>query len=114
MSTVGWFRLASARLVASLCFLALNPAGILAQEAGEELLDEYGCYTCHAFDQAGIGPSLLAIAERYAASPEITPELARRIMEGTSGAWGNEMMGPNFDVSPAEAEALVNYILSLD
>lgn len=98
----------------ALLVLTAVPFSLPAQEAGEALLDEYGCYSCHAFDQRSMGPSLLDIAQRYAASPEIAPELARRIMEGTTGAWGNEMMGPNLDLSAAEAEELVNYILSLN
>lgn len=82
-----------------------------AQDYGEELMDDYGCYTCHAYAQVAIGPSLAAIAERYADNPEVVPELARRIREGTSGAWGDDMMGPHLNISIAEAEDLARYIL---
>lgn len=99
--------------LAALPLLGL-PAGLAADGLGELLLDDYGCYTCHAYAQRGIGPSLEAIAERYADQPELVPELARRIIEGTVGAWGDEPMRPHQELPEDEAEQIVRYLLSLD
>lgn len=89
------------------------PAALPADELGELLLDEYSCFTCHAYSQRGIGPSLEAIAERYAGQPEIAPELARRVIEGTAGAWGDEPMRPHLGMRQDEALQMVRYVLGL-
>lgn len=89
------------------------PATLPADDLGELLLDEYSCFTCHAYDQRGIGPSLAAIAERYADQPDIGPELARRVIEGTVGAWGDEPMRPHLGMPEDEALQMVRYVLGL-
>jgi cytochrome c len=72
------------------------------------------CDECHAFNAARIGPPFLAIAARH--RPEgasaIEP-LAQKIIHGGAGNWGNVPMIPNERVTPAEARALVRWILSL-
>jgi len=82
-------------------------------ESGEELLEQQGCYTCHAEDERSIGPSLQEIAARYAGDPDVAAELARRIIEGTTGRWGNEAMRPHPGLAMDDALSLARYILAL-
>jgi cytochrome c551/c552 len=98
--------------LAALALLCL-PAGLPADELGELLLDDHGCYTCHAYEQRGIGPSLAAIAKRYADQPEMAGELARRTIAGTVGAWGDEPMRPHLGLPEDEALLMVFFVLSL-
>ena len=105
-------RLPGACLTA-LALLSL-PAALPADDLGELLLDDYSCFTCHAYAQRGLGPSLEAIAERYADQPGIAPELARRVIEGTVGAWGDEPMRPHLGMPEDEALQMVQFVLSLD
>jgi cytochrome c len=72
------------------------------------------CLTCHAIDDAVTGPSYRDVANKYASYPDtIIPHLAGKIINGGNGVWGEIFMTPNNEVSQADAEAMVRYILLL-
>lgn len=72
------------------------------------------CLTCHSVDQAVTGPSYRDVANRYANHPDtIIPHLARKIISGGKGEWGEIFMTANSGLSQEDAEAMVKYILLL-
>lgn len=76
----------------------------------------HGCQSCHHEKEQIVGPSWRAIATRYAEDPRdpsvVLDTLAQRIIEGGGGSWGQVPMQPHPQLSPIEARALVEEILS--
>jgi cytochrome c len=92
-------------------------AGVVAAPmpalASPELANAKNCGACHAVDKKRIGPSYQAIAEKYANDRNAGPKLARKVREGGVGVWGQIPMPANPQVSPDEAAALTQWILSV-
>ena len=82
-------------------------------QADADLFRKSNCLACHAVDQKRLGPSLKEIATKYAGDASAPDMLAKKILEGGSGNWGQLPMPPQPQVSEADAKALVSYILSL-
>jgi cytochrome c len=59
-----------------------------------------------------IGPSYKAVAERYARDDARATILNEKVLRGGVGNWGQTPMPPQPDVTPAEAETLVKWILA--
>lgn len=92
--------------------VALLLGADVAQAAdAKELLHRYACYTCHADDEPGAGPPFADIARQYRSDPDAARKLQGVIRKGHAGwPWH---MPPSTEVSPAEARAMVQYILSV-
>ena len=72
------------------------------------------CLTCHKIDEPLTGPPYREVAKRYAGLPDtIVTHLAKKIISGGNGAWGEIFMTPHPGLSQADAEAMVKYILLL-
>ncbi len=72
------------------------------------------CDECHAIQEVRIGPSFQAVALRYSVEgPAAEERLARKIINGGAGNWGNVPMVPNERVSLEDARAIAHWILSL-
>lgn len=70
-----------------------------------------GCSNCHAADYTRVGPPINAIAAAYAdASPEELAQLRAAIIGGVKGKWGPAIMPPQFQVTPARADEIVEII----
>ena len=80
---------------------------------GSALLLRYKCDSCHDVYSTLHGPSLNAIARKYATVPTAQDELESMVVNGSSGVWGtNSAMPPN-DVPAADLHKLVEWVLSL-
>ncbi len=95
--------------MASLCVWCLAPPVL----ANEELARDKRCLGCHTVEVRKVGPSFKDVAKRYAAQPGAAPMLAKKIIEGGAGNWGPVPMTANSQVSEADAQRLVAWILSL-
>ena len=80
-----------------------------------------GCIECHTVNTTSIGPSWMAVAERYKESPraETRALLIDSVMKGSKGKWltwkGGDGMPPlGKRVVKADVEELVDFILSLN
>jgi len=101
-------------------------------EEGADLLKTKGCLECHAVPpgagpRSNIGPSFQDIAHLFAGLRNAKRMLMMEVMAGSSPAyvsmwgdreyhWGSTPMPPGtarVEVNQAEAEAMVDYILSL-
>jgi len=72
------------------------------------------CATCHKIDEKVQGPSFQDIAAKYGGMPDtIVAHLAKKIIGGGSGVWGDILMIPHPQLSQDSAEAIVKYILLL-
>ena len=80
---------------------------------GRNLMESSDCMSCHDMNKTSIGPTYLAIAERYAQQKGAVDFLAEKIITGGSGNWGHSMMSAHPQHSQAEAVKMVEYILSL-
>jgi sulfite dehydrogenase len=83
-----------------------------AADPAQALLTTHACIACHAVDRKLIGPAFRDIAQRYAGQSDAAALLSRRIREGGIGAWGQVPMPPHPQLSPADASALVQWILA--
>ncbi|MCO6478299.1 MAG: ThuA domain-containing protein [Phaeodactylibacter sp.] len=82
---------------------------------GERLIEESNCLSCHQVDKASVGPSYLQVAQRYQEeSPTVVEQLAKKIISGGAGSWGEIAMSAHPQLSSTQAKTMVEYILSLD
>lgn len=84
-----------------------------AQSAEEKLAQSKNCLACHQVNQKLVGPAYKDVAAKYAGDAGAADRLAKKVIAGGTGVWGQVPMPPNPQVSPAEAATLVNWILAL-
>jgi len=83
-------------------------------QKGLELVSKNDCFTCHQIDDKLNGPPYRQVANKYASYPDtIVTHLAKKVISGGNGVWGEVMMTPHPSLSEADAEAIVKYILLL-
>lgn len=80
---------------------------------GQQMIASLDCKSCHSLDKESVGPTYLAVAERYSAKPGAVKQLSAKIIQGGSGSWGERAMTPHPALSTNDANEIVNYILSL-
>lgn len=77
-----------------------------------ELMKKNGCSGCHGVGSKILGPAFREVAQRYKDDKGAESGLANRIRNGGSGAWGDVAMPAQPQVSDADVNALVKWILS--
>ena len=83
-------------------------------QKGLALVSQNKCFTCHTIDEPLTGPPYRQVAGKYAGMPDtIVSHLARKVISGGTGVWGQIFMTAHPDISQADAEAMVKYILLL-
>lgn len=80
---------------------------------GKQMVVSLDCKSCHSLGQESVGPTYLAIAERYSGDGQSQKSLIEKIINGGSGNWGERAMSPHPELSVDEAKEMVDYILSL-
>jgi cytochrome c len=90
------------------------PAGDLRFATGEGLIAKSDCYTCHKERSENVGPAYLAVAERYDDKPATILSLAKKVIKGGNGVWGERLMSAHPVLNLNDAEIMVGYILSLN
>ena len=92
-------------------------AGVLCSSqafADEAMAKAKGCTACHKVDAKLIRPAYKEVAKKYAGQAGAVDTLTQKVLDGGKGVWGPVAMTPNKGkVSPAEAKALVQWLLSL-
>jgi len=100
---------------------AAKPAGDTAAAApkaapvgdGKALIAKSDCLTCHQEATKVIGPAYKDVAKKYEATDANVKHLAGKIIAGGTGVWGQLPMTAHPQLSTADAETMVRYILSL-
>lgn len=82
-------------------------------KAGLALIGQSDCLTCHKVTEKLIGPAYKEVAVKYAGSDTAVAYLSHKIIVGGSGVWGAVPMTGHPQVSQADAEQMVKYILLL-
>lgn len=80
--------------------------------ANAELAKSKNCMACHAVGTKLIGPSFKDVAAKYVGQKDAEGNLVKKVLKGGSGVWGTAVMPANPQVSDAEAQTLVKWILS--
>ena len=80
---------------------------------GFKLMKKSDCFNCHSVNKALVGPTFRAVSEKYAKSKKTKPEIAKRILEGSTGVWGQIPMMPHPQHSLDDAKQMVDWIFSL-
>jgi cytochrome c len=72
------------------------------------------CANCHRISEKLVGPSFKDVAMRYKGAGELTIDtLAKKIIKGGTGQWGEGTMTPHTNLSLQDARTAVKYILLL-
>lgn len=82
-------------------------------KAGLALVAKYDCLTCHKVSEKLTGPAYVDVANKYADNEANVKMLAEKVIKGGSGNWGQVAMIAHPQVSEADAEQMVKYILLL-
>jgi len=82
-------------------------------DAGKQLIAKSDCLGCHKEQEKLIGPSYVEVAKKYPTNAENIKLLAGKIINGGAGVWGEVPMTPHPQISTADAETMVVYILNL-
>ncbi|RDB03857.1 ThuA domain-containing protein [Runella aurantiaca] len=80
---------------------------------GKKLIAASDCQACHSIDKKSIGPMYSAIAQKYKGDASAIEKLAKKVISGGSGVWGETPMAGHPQLSAADAGDMVKYILSL-
>ena len=108
------FRLQSALSCLFLaCALPYGSAAGAAELLGADLAKARNCLACHQIDTKRVGPAYQSVAQRYADQPGALASLEQSIHRGSANKWGKVPMPAQVQVSPAEAQQLATWILSL-
>ncbi|OOQ61122.1 c-type cytochrome [Mucilaginibacter pedocola] len=85
---------------------AAAPAG-----KGATLIAGSDCGTCHKDHQKIVGPAFEDIAKKYTDAD--VDKLAKKVIAGGSGSWGDIAMSPHPALSEDDAKEMVKYILTV-
>lgn len=94
--------------LASAAHAQMKAADIAAAQAA---FSANGCNNCHDASSRIVGPALKEIADRYKGK-KVTAEVAKRIIEGSEGRWGDMAHPSNAALEPADAKLLARWILT--
>ncbi|MEQ8471383.1 MAG: PQQ-dependent sugar dehydrogenase [Marinoscillum sp.] len=96
---------------------ALAQLGTLDQSAlsvGQQLIQSSDCKSCHKLEEQSIGPSFKQIADRYDTDYIQMDLLAKKIINGGSGVWGDGMMIAHPNFSMKAAREIIKYIFTVN
>jgi cytochrome c len=96
----------------SLILAGIVSAAGVAEAQAPQMLQQYKCYFCHDDKEAKTGPAFIDIAIKYKGKPRAISILAATVRKGSHGN-GPWHMPPHPEVSQADAEAMIRYILAL-
>ena len=81
---------------------------------GKTLVAGSDCKACHIIDKPSVGPTFLAVADRYKGQAGSVEQLARKIIEGGGGNWSKDhLMSAHPQIPVQDAQEMVKYIFSL-
>ncbi|MBG8553969.1 c-type cytochrome [Hymenobacter guriensis] len=84
-----------------------------AVAGGAKLIQSADCASCHREAEKLLGPAYKDVAAKYPATEANVSMLAKKIITGGSGNWGDVAMTPHSGLSQKDAEEMTRYILSL-
>jgi len=88
-------------------------SGMASAVDGMALAQKNACMSCHGVDKKIVGPAYKDVAKKYAGDKSAQAKLVAKVKAGGKGVWGEIPMPPNPQVSPADANTIVAWILTL-
>lgn len=82
-------------------------------QKGLELVKNSDCATCHKIDEKITGPAYRDIANKYERNDTTIASLAKKVIGGGTGVWGQVPMTAHTGLSESDAKQMVTYILML-
>ncbi|HXG49224.1 MAG TPA: carbohydrate-binding protein, partial [Methylomirabilota bacterium] len=82
-------------------------------EPGLALMKQSDCFNCHAVDQKIVGPPFLEVAARYRGQAEALEATVGRVIQGSSGVWGDVPMLPHESLHPDQVRMMVRWVFDL-
>jgi cytochrome c len=83
-------------------------------EEGKNLILKSDCLACHKMEEKLVGPPYVAIAAKYLQDQNTLNTLTQKIISGGTGVWGAVPMAPHPAITPADANKMIKYILTLN
>ena len=80
---------------------------------GLAMMRSSDCFNCHAVNQKIVGPPLLEIAERYRDQTDALAATVQRVINGSTGIWGEVPMLPHSQHTEQEVDQMVRWIFGL-
>ena len=80
---------------------------------GLEKVKGSDCTSCHMVERKIVGPSYAEVAAKYESTEENVAMLAKKVIEGGVGVWGEVPMPPHPALSEDDAKDMVRYVLLL-
>ncbi|RFS18617.1 ThuA domain-containing protein [Emticicia sp. C21] len=80
---------------------------------GKKLIEASDCKACHSVEKKSIGPAYREVAMKYKGDKEAIDRLAKKVISGGSGVWGETAMAGHPQVSTSDATEMVKYILNI-
>jgi len=105
-ATAGQTTIASATSTAS---TSGTPATLMPPA---DLFKKQNCFACHAANSKLVGPSLAEIANKYKNQANSEVMLTEKVIKGGVGVWGAIPMPAQSQLSRADSQALVKWILA--
>jgi cytochrome c len=96
-------------LIALSALMAVAASPAFADATGD-LAAKKNCLACHAIDKKVVGPAYKDVAAKYKDQKGAADMLAKKIISGGSGVWGQVPMPAN-QVTPEEAKQLATWVL---
>ena len=81
---------------------------------GARMISKSDCKSCHIIDKKSVGPSYKDIATKYKGDSKALEALSKKVIAGGGGVWGDHLMAGHPQISQAEANIMVQYILDIN
>ena len=98
---------------ASAALLLMSGLASADESAGQALAQKNACLSCHGVDKKIVGPAYEDVAKKYKGDKGAKAKLIAKVKAGGKGVWGEIPMPPNPQVSAADLDKIVTWILSL-
>ncbi len=80
---------------------------------GLSLIEGSDCKSCHTANVHSVGPSYHEISDRYKQDASAVDRLARKVISGGNGVWGEKIMASHPQHTLEQTTEMVKYILSI-
>lgn len=88
-----------------------EPKEVGASDPRAALIAGSDCKACHHPQKRSVGPSWEEIAVRYKGQAGINIKLAKKVISGGAGVWGDHAMSSHPQLSLKDATSMVEYIM---
>ncbi|CAB3637165.1 c-type cytochrome [Paraburkholderia rhynchosiae] len=93
--------------------IGVSPAAHAEAATGLALAQQQNCMSCHSVARPFMGPALHDVAAKYVGRQDAATYLQHKILDGSTGVWGQVPMPANTQLTPEQAATLAGWVLTL-